>query len=191
MLKIYNYSLSRRQSQQAWGIVNIGVDKQGKNMGGGCLLCTWVFQEKSILFILSHDGPSGRGLHFSLVQYDSIITNKTEGHYWKCFHKLNPYFFMPFLKCIFYCELYIYCGLLCPQTHSVISLIKEVRKCRKRGKQSSQNNTLALKQSQGPLVSLKDYGQYSEPRPLSTYIFCRYWNPHQMVEFNCMLPTIT
>ena len=191
MLKIYNYSLSRRQSKQAWGIVNIGVDKQGKNMGEGGFPCTWVFQEKNILFILSCDGPSGRGFHFFLVQYDSIITNKTEGHCQKCFHMLNPYIFEPFLKFISCCKLYIYCGLLCPQTPSVISLIREVRKCRKRGKYSSQNNTLALKQSQGPLVPLKDYGQYSEPCPLSRYIFCIYWNPHQMGEYNCMLPTST
>ena len=77
-------------------------------------------------------------------------------------------------------------SLLGHQPVPKINLIRGVRKCRKKGKQSSKpnNNSLVIKQSQGRLVPPQ--GLYMISWAISFELFCRYWNPHQKEEVNWM-----
>ena len=71
-----------------------------------------------------------------------------------------------------------------------ITLIREMRRCRSKGKQlSRQNNSLAIRQSQRPLVPPP--GLEIIFSDISSELSCRYWNPCQVGEVNCMLPTST
>ena len=67
-------------------------------------------------------------------------------------------------------------SLLGHQPVPKINLIRGVRKCRKKGKQSSKpnNNSLVIKQSQGRLVPPQ--GLYMISWAISFELFCRYWN---------------
>ena len=64
-----------------------------------------------------------------------------------------------------------------------------MRKCRKKGKQSSKqnNNTLTPKQNQGHLVLPQ--GPWLTFSAMSLELFCIDWDPHQVEEVYYMLPT--
>ena len=60
-----------------------------------------------------------------------------------------------------------------------VNLIREMRKCRKENTQTRQNNnSLAIKQSQGPLAASQ--GLQIIFWAVSFELFCTYWDPHQM-----------
>ena len=61
---------------------------------------------------------------------------------------------------------------------------------RKENSQARQNNkNLAVKQSQGP--SVLHQGLWIIFQATSFELFCRYSNPHQVEEVNCLQPTST
>ena len=66
---------------------------------------------------------------------------------------------------------------------------QRTEKMQKEKKSVKQNNSLAIKQSQGPLVPLQ--GLQIIFWAISFELFCRYRNLHQVEEVNCMLPTST
>ena len=64
-----------------------------------------------------------------------------------------------------------------------------MRKCRKKGKVKQDKNTLAIKQSQDLYSSSS--GIIDNILSHVLWAVCRDWNPHQVEEVNCVLPTST